>query len=540
MFRVLIAEDEMLMRLFLKRSVDWAKYDMTVVSDVSNGEQAWEAFERHAPQLILTDLKMPGMNGMELIAKIRKNDERARIVILTCMEEFDLVRKAMSLGVTEYIPKLTMTPEDLDVAMNRISQELRSLYQESPPVAAADGDEERLKEHLLKDFLFRNRYTEREFAERLHPLRPRLQDGRLVFTIMEFDSYEQLMAKFKDDKGHLIRMSVLNVLDEILSQRGRGEAFHDEGGRYFVLFGFEDIGTAEGVSEALREIEAHIDGTLRNFFNSSVTFGNSSIGHSYSSLKRLYLEAGAMLERNYFGRPETLYSAAASGTVLGMETVDRLRSLPDKIGRLAEPLRETLEGKIQEFARMEPMSKARARKSILEWLYLPLKSVNPAGEKLPEKIYEASEQIDKSRTLEQALDAFDRFLDQLLDARSRLRRISKETAEAIKYIEAHFAEEFSLQQVADHVEMSANYLGTLFKKETGMTLVEYLIQYRIDKAKELLLNTHLKSYEIAERVGFTDQSYFSRTFKKIVGCTSKEFRTRWVSNWNEDEENETE
>ena len=112
MYRVLIAEDEVFVRLGLKMSVEWEKMDMRVIADAANGQQAWDIYEKEHPDIILTDIRMPVMDGMELIRRIRERDRETRIVILSCLEEFQLVREAISMGVSDYILKLTMTPED--------------------------------------------------------------------------------------------------------------------------------------------------------------------------------------------------------------------------------------------------------------------------------------------------------------------------------------------------------------------------------------------------------------------------------------------
>ena len=124
MFTVLIVEDEMLVRMGIKCSIDWAKLNMCVVADVANGQAAWEVYEKERPDIILTDIKMPVMNGIELIEKIRKVDTKTKFVILSCLEEFQFVRKALSLGVSEYILKLAMSQEEMESVLGRIQNEL--------------------------------------------------------------------------------------------------------------------------------------------------------------------------------------------------------------------------------------------------------------------------------------------------------------------------------------------------------------------------------------------------------------------------------
>lgn len=127
MYRVLIVEDELFVRLGIKMSVEWEALDMEVIADVSNGEQAWEVYVREEPDIILTDLKMPIMDGMELIRRVREKSDRTRIIILSCLEEFALVRESISMDVTDYILKLTMTREDMEKVLDKARTELEAL-----------------------------------------------------------------------------------------------------------------------------------------------------------------------------------------------------------------------------------------------------------------------------------------------------------------------------------------------------------------------------------------------------------------------------
>lgn len=125
MYRVLIAEDEVFVRLGIKMSVEWEKMGMQVIADAANGQQAWDIYEKEHPDIILTDIKMPVMDGMALIRRIRERDKETRIVILSCLEEFQLVREAISMGVSDYILKLTMTPEDMEKILQKSGRNWR-------------------------------------------------------------------------------------------------------------------------------------------------------------------------------------------------------------------------------------------------------------------------------------------------------------------------------------------------------------------------------------------------------------------------------
>jgi two-component system response regulator YesN len=147
-------------------------------------------------------------------------------------------------------------------------------------------------------------------------------------------------------------------------------------------------------------------------------------------------------------------------------------------------------------------------------------------------------QIHQSTTLDETIDIFKRYLLEVKKYHEKKKYMSKEIAEAIKFIHIHYSQDISLQQIAEQVQLNPSYLSRLFKKELQMSFIEYLNHYRIDMAKNMLLNTRLKSYEIAQKAGYLDDSYFSRTFKKITGMRPHEFRRQWFVDSREDKDNE--
>src|SRR5690606_30086065 len=167
MYKVIIVEDEMLVRMGLKNSVDWAKYHMSIEADLANGQAAWDYCMREGfPDLIITDIRMPVMDGMELIQQVRKHNKSTRIVVLSCLEEFELVRQAMALGVSNYILKLTMTEDEIATVLEAMRAELDAQGSSSTPAEQRKANQinmELIKEKYTKDFLFYGIYSAEEF-----------------------------------------------------------------------------------------------------------------------------------------------------------------------------------------------------------------------------------------------------------------------------------------------------------------------------------------------------------------------------------------
>ena len=161
MIKVMIVEDEMLVRIGLKNSIDWAKLGMEVIADVSNGQAAWDFYQQEKPDLILTDIRMPNMDGMQLISLIRENDTKTKIIILTAYEEFDLVHKAIRHGVSDYILKFKMSIDEMESVLRKVQAELQTeSIQDSSEQQDGKMDTINLKENAMKDYISYGRYSD--------------------------------------------------------------------------------------------------------------------------------------------------------------------------------------------------------------------------------------------------------------------------------------------------------------------------------------------------------------------------------------------
>ncbi len=527
MYRVLIAEDEMLVRMGLKHSIDWSEYHMIVIADVANGQEALEIYRREMPELLITDIKMPIMDGMELIAQVREMNSDAQIVILTCVEDFETVRKALAHNVQDYILKLEMTTEDMGTVLAKIRDRLDRLHKSAH--TRSDVDIHILKDNLMKEYLLGTRYSEAEFTAKAANLNMRLHPHRIVVTLMEIDRFDLLCKQFKDQKGQLVRMSLLNVLSEVLTNYGCGEAFADADSRYLLVFGFDECSGEQSITDTVNTIVEHIRSVLNMYFNISVSFVINRPQIGYPSMKKQYSECLAKLEDRFF-------LGVGSNTYVGGQQPMRI---PEQIGsdllRLVQDwqtndaAKKTLERTMRTFLTQDnAVNAADIKRTFKVWVLMAALAVRLSQANLPELVADYSDRMAGARTLQELADTFRTYLQTIGDFLSNKTTLSKEVSDVIRYIDDNYKRELTLAELAEVVHVSPNYLSSLFKKEAGINYADYLLQYRIDRAKELLLGTFSKTYEIAEQTGFANQSYFSRAFKKLTGMGPKEYRREWT------------
>jgi two-component system response regulator YesN len=532
MYTVLIVEDEMLVRLGLKNSIDWSKFNMLVIGDASDGRAALALYEAEKPDIVITDIKMPIMDGMELISHIREKDMASRIIILSCIEEFDLLRKAMKLGITGYILKLSMTTKEMEDILLKTKRELDASQPAERHKLNSTAENELIKENFLKNYMFYKSFSDEEFSARVSQMNYQLNAQRLVVCVMEFDHYDELKKKFKDERGELVRYSMSNVFNEILHGYGNGEVFQDEDKRYVFIFSFLDVRSENQVFEQLSEIIEQIRKVMKRFFNISTSFGISSVQNGYNQLTSMYEECIKALMRKFFegiGKNYFLMDADIESQFNKNRQLEDLFTIALnsilfdelQIARIKVKIAENLEGNIQ------------SREQILHVFFQLMDGIEMELQCLgKERTIQLIQYMDRMKSCEILSDiaiVFEDFISLLKGLLSRKRRYSKGISEVMLYIKRNLKSELSVSELAEAVEITPNYLSNLFKKEVGMNLNNYINSVRVEKAKDLLLNTNMRSYEIAEKVGYRDESYFSRVFMKFYSTRPNELRKLWLS-----------
>lgn len=159
MYKVLLAEDELLVRIGLKNSVNWEKYGMEIAAEAENGRQAYEEYQKHGCQLVVTDIRMSGMDGVELIRKIRETDQRCAVIVVSCMDDFKLLQDMIRYDVSGYVLKASMTICEMEELLLKVRKRL----DESDAPSVVSKPKQRSKEELLKAYAVDGSLTEGEF-----------------------------------------------------------------------------------------------------------------------------------------------------------------------------------------------------------------------------------------------------------------------------------------------------------------------------------------------------------------------------------------
>ncbi|MBO5278720.1 MAG: AraC family transcriptional regulator [Lachnospiraceae bacterium] len=524
MTKLLIADDEPLVQIGLKSMLNWADYDIEICATAMNGAQALELIERHSPEIVITDIKMPVMNGLELARTCRERFGKLPLfIILTSYEEFQLVKEALSCQVLDYLVKLELNKDSLEAVIKKALQTLDELPERKP--AAANSSITVFQDKFFIRLLH-NLFDDEEQLKR------QAKDFELDFSYPYYIACHALIqappAVTEQDKLFSLYTSTLQMIREILGKSLPCYVISLDL-KYFgiilMLSGTEDY--KQLIAEAL----SHTFSMVHNYFNVDVlvTAGNPCplpilISESYQEARQIF----SMLDNEH----RLLFYEDVAKDAPNKNAFNMSLFKEDISKAFDEFDTETLSGIFREITELftsYPTRYLQAIDAASNILYLAI-SLLPNGEETVSQIFaefpDGYRSIYRQTTIEQVVDWLDYFgqnLCRILDERKKTYK-NHIVNNVQKYISEHIEEKLNLNDIASVFNISPSYLSQLFKKYNDTGFSEYISQMKIERAKELMSEGNLKIYEIADKLGFESAFYFSKVFKKVTGLTPRDYQ----------------
>jgi len=533
MFKVFLVEDEIVVREGIRNNINWEQYGFIYVGDASDGELALPMIRQIQPDLLITDIKMPFMDGLALIELIRKELPRMKIVIISGYDDFAYAQQAIRMGVEQYLLK--------PIAKEKMVDTLIALYKKME-------DELKQQEFLAR---FQREAQEYETFSRRRFFEKVVTGGLSVLEISE--TAKSMGIDINAPAYNIVLFSLNSAGYDGSAPESYTEALaavQDKVTRFFVthpeliLFRLNVTTYAVLVKGEQDEIERLTCGCVGEIRSRCETAGCDvdwyiACGKPVSRLGALpacFTEASRILSYRYICPEEHILSEASirhirkndsakTDTVNKEVCQERIRNflssgMVEEIDRFVDQLLQSAgEEAVSEpvFCRYLTMTVYFAATEYLD-------SIGCRGDSFwPPEL----RPNDSVSTPEEAR----RFARQVLKLAIELRDSESKKqqrdllSQAIEYIDEHFPDEsISLDRVAREVNISPNYFSAMFSQEVGQTFVEYLTCKRINEAKRILRQTDKRSSEIAFAVGYKDPHYFSFVFRKVAGCSPSEYR----------------
>ena len=502
MLKVLIAEDEMLVRMGLSVSIDWSRYDLQLAAECSNGDDAYHAFLTYRPDIILTDIRMPGMDGLTLISKIREVDTGCRIIIITCMTDFATLHEAMQYGISCYLIKATMTGDDINEAISKAVGECSE--RRSLPADEQTLDRQRLIS-AMTDYLVLCSINYERFAARLEADAVPMPEPSGILTI-----YWQ-----PEEAKPIMLKSLCRLIVNRLKEKSEVRYFICE---KYLLFQ-TDAYLSGDVAQELASLN-DTDAFINENFMQRLRFIYSTEKVSVRDLPAYLDTVRTVSLRSYlFDAPVT--SVNAQGEVCVNEFDQWILQMRDhSLSMRTNPrLYDEYNTALDRLKKAIGMPRTTLLSCMYEVTTL-LAQNQPSITSLA--LNHCHEYLAQAQSLRSMISIIDKqlLLNQDAEQKPNTHLLSK----ALQYMYDHISSDLTLNQVASYVNLSPGYFSTLLKNETGMRYAEFLSDLRLKRAQDLLKNGEMSVYDVAVVCGYQDIAYFSRCFKKRFGVSPSKWR----------------
>lgn len=522
MFKVLIVDDEKLERVLISKSVDWEANGLEVIGEAGNGEEALEFFKINEPDLIITDINMPFMDGVTLAEEIRKRSRDCHIIMLTGYREFEYARKAVILGVDEFLVKPINTAE-VTKAVIASRGKIESERGEQKQIQTLQQEAENTRILLRDTFLQRLLEKRVEKEEAIH----KLQMFRLTCLLDECVCVNlSLRTDEQDDvdkKGYydqMLEWAVLNTSARV--------SFMHYLNNLILFFSGE---TQEAVRDQLNQIFRQFQcesGLIIDAGISKPETGVEGIAEAYRQTEKA-IATGMILGGNRcirYDEYETIKNRQKNSMDMNWKDFDLA---------MVSGVSSRAEGCIEHYYRLVLEDQEQIDPDYIKIMALEMVShaatvLSKYGKNILDVVGEKSyyEQLSSIETAADMRLFLKNIVNQIMQYTEGL-HVKKGTAlitNVQKYIHNNLSNpELSLRLIAKELYVNESYLSRVFKQEKQESLIEYITRNRIEKSLQLMDATDMKAYEIAEAVGIKDAHYFSICFKKYLGVTIKEYKS---------------
>ncbi len=531
MYKVVLVDDEPLILAGIASLLNWEDYDCTIVGKATNGPSAYDMIMELKPDIVITDIRMPVLNGLELVEKCKQSGCTFAFIMLTNLEEFQLAKKALALGATEYLVKLNLSTEELGAALEHAKEACDLLIRSNmhPPVSSGADSRifaENAVQHYFHQLLI---HHDREL-----PIpEPVSREYEHPFVI-KF-SMRQNNIGFQPEEELMNLKQMTGQIMDILGERGLASRFF---GKFTLLNDtpttFFLVGTLMPDTELIPSATAFctkVNSALTTYFELSAVFGISRIG-TVSQIPELCEEAETALEYYYYDSqsPVVFFSGQkyhkSNARNFNINFLKRDLSIAiqqNDSGSLSHMFDQI----IDLFAECRPNKEhaTSACINIYTYLFSFFDNEDNSYQDIFPYTINIAEYLNHFTSLADILEWLQSFRDKLckvLEDRKESRS-DKLVEQATRYIAEHYTEKLTLADIAEELNISAGHLSITFKKFTGKTLSDYIAYVKIEHAKELIDTHQYLMYEISDRLGFENPYYFSKVFKKVAGISPREY-----------------
>ena len=528
----MLVDDDFPVIELLTKTIDWDNLGFIVQSTHGNGKSALEKAEEDFPDVLISDIGMPKMNGIELTRKLKEMNGNLQVVLLSCHTDFSYAQQALKLQINDYLVKDTFEIDELCDLLKKCKKELDILHEnkqkEQKLEFMIDKNRDKEKDKIIYKLLNGSLHNELEWENEKKKYEVFLEECGYIITQLSIHPHENLMDKVSEDVSHF---AISNIISEILGKLNPN-AIHFMGPmRKIYIFFPADMGYQNNAMLNAQESLKNIQNAISNVLN----INSSSIIGDKAKTVLEYQNSIKKLANNH----HQLFYMLPNTVEMNNQFLDAKDDLFSMYDQAATEIRKFVMGcnKIQMKEFMSYWLKhiyknQYAPEAVKDWILKLLLDLKVKLQALqyfsPDNSLETKHQEIFSmehmyQIQEWLVEYFENLISQSTGSYNQKKR--KEVIDAFRYVNMHLERKITLDEIASHLYLNPSYFSRLFKKEVGETFVEYVTRMKIARAKELLEQTDESVGKISERLGYDNQSYFIKIFKTYAGTTPIEYRS---------------
>lgn len=521
MYKVLIVDDELLARNYICSLVDWERSGFTLCGEAENGREAMMQIALLEPDLVIMDMSMPVMGGVELSEQLAAQYPELQIVVMSSYDDYPYVRQTLKNGAIDYVLKDTVDrpymAQLLEQVKERLLAQSRERHERQQERLQAEQWKEIVSEQIVRELLIGMKPYDPAAVRHIGMTIAEPGEGGFVVAVMQVSRYSHAAGGSADANKEQFLHSIPMLCRQAWEAPEQMPRYHMcrlEEGRFGFIIPLSGTRSEAVLQQMLIQQTNKLSYMLNQYLNVQVVWGISSRCYEAGKLSRCYKEALAATNVREAGQEVGMVSLTIR------QELELLMAVENRDALRVEQLLDSI------FTGLENASAAAPRQLLVnDLLMMALKLANENGLDA-QQMYDGQcllpfeDEVTGKKDTDglRIRELYGKLMEQLL----RLavpEGMSDHGRKALEYIQLHYSKELTLTEVAEHLGLSPAYFSRMFRKETGIGFVEYVNKLRIDKAKQRLLQGERQMKQISREVGFYSYSHFFQQFKALTGTT---------------------
>lgn len=536
MIKVLILEDEILVRIGIKTTIPWNLNGYELMGEASSGYEALKLCKKEKPDIVLVDIEMPEMDGLQFISNCKKICPKTKYIVLTCHDEYDYMKQAMKFGIKNYILKSTIKKNELFEVLNKVSGEIatdnkvREAVQSIEQESIANRNDRR--NQILSKIISGENISEKYAREIIVKYGLDCLTENIGLAVMTVVGLENVLIRYRSIDEDQLFFRIENIVQEIIEKTLKGTIFEYLGNRFIIIMS----GTKNKLEQNCNKILERIVNQLEIYLNIKTVIGVGTIIHQLRDIKKSYEMALQAMNRSFYYPQkkvifinEIKFDKQTEWKINDLKK-SLLKYLNEKHLDLIKPCCMEILNFIKDKECVRPEKVKTLCKEIIELVNYYLSCKENIGKYDDSKMLIKYEEIEKCSSMAELYTIVTAEIDYITNTFMEETKLSDLYIinKMYEYIDKNIGMDTRLKSIAKYIGYSDNYLSRYFKRVTGENYKSYLDKRRMEIAKNMILEDRIAE-DISRELGFQNISSFSRYFKEKTGLTFREYRNKLKS-----------